>query len=550
VASNLASVPASYAAHRPAGIVSGGPVSVGRPSHYPVLAVVAVLLGTFVVSFDTRLFATGLPDLRGAFGLTFDEGSWLATISTAPQILVAPAIPWLATAFGLRRVLVGPSLLYIAVSLAIPVVRDYQVLLALHFVHGLLLGVFIPATIMIVLRNLPVRWWIVGLAAYSFRLSFTGNAGVSLVGFYVQHLGWEWLYWQDAVVAVLMAALTWLGTPREGVDRQLLANADWGGMLLLGTGLALIYVGLDQGNRLDWFESGTVTCLIAGGVALVVGFLINEAVVADPWASPTVLKSRNIILVLMTLVAYMATSLSNTMLVPGFLAAVGQFRPEQVGNVLLVYTALPLIGVVLAAIHVLRRIDARIVAVLGFTSFAIASWMGTRITHEWAPDDFVPMALMQSLGQGLTFTALLIFALSNANPARATAFVAYIQVMRLDVIEFTATAMTTWLRVREQVRSNLVGLHVSAGDTEVAQTLGRLAGRFAAHGAAAESAVARATGTVASIVRREANVLSTIDGFQVTFWAAIAGLLLIGLTRAAPTGPLTPARSVDRLIER
>ena len=89
---SLASVPATGAAHLPAGVVSGGQISVGHPSQHPVLAVVAVLLGAFVVSFDTRLFAMGLPDLRGAFGLTFDEGAWLATISTAPQILIAPAI--------------------------------------------------------------------------------------------------------------------------------------------------------------------------------------------------------------------------------------------------------------------------------------------------------------------------------------------------------------------------------------------------------------------------------------------------------------------------
>ncbi len=152
--------------------------------------------------------------------------------------------------------LIGPSLLYIATSLIIPFVRDYQTLLVLHFIHGLLLGIFIPATIMIVLRNLPVQWWVVGLAAYSFRLSFTGNSGVSLVDLYVQHLGWQWLYWQDAVVAVLMALLTWFGTPRERLNHQFLANADWGGMLLLGTGLSLIYAGLDQGNRLDWLEFG------------------------------------------------------------------------------------------------------------------------------------------------------------------------------------------------------------------------------------------------------------------------------------------------------
>jgi DHA2 family multidrug resistance protein len=523
--------------------ISSGPVSVGRPSHYPRLAVGAVLLGAFIASFDVRLFALGLPDLRGAFGLSFDEGAWLATASTAPQILIAPAIAWLATIFGLRRVLVWPSLLYVATSLAIPFVRDYQALLALHFLHGLLLGVFVPATIMIVLHNLPMRWWIVGLAAYSFRLTFTGNAGVSLVGFYVEQVGWQWLYWQDAVVALLMALLTWLGTPREGVNRQLMAQADWGGMLLLGTGLALIYAGCDQGNRLDWFESSTVIGLIVGGGALVFAFVVNEAIVPEPWASPSVLMSRNVALVLLTLMTYMVTSLSNLMLVPNFLTVVAGLRPEQVGGVLLLYTALPLVAAVPAAVWLLRRVDARIVALLGMTSFAIAAWMGTRITHEWAPDDFIPMALVQSIGQGLTFTGLLIFVLSNSNPARATAFVAYIQVMRLDVIEIAVTAMTTWLRVREQVHSHLIGLYVSAGDNDVAQALGRLTGRFAQHSADAETALARATTILASLVRREANVLSIIDGFQVAFWAAIVGLLLISLMRAAPAGPLTPARA-------
>ncbi len=519
---------------------SGGPPPAGNASHHPRLAVAAVLLGAFIASFDVRLFALGLPDLRGQLGLSFDEGAWLATATTAPQILIAPAIAWLAAVFGLRRVLVWPSMLYVATTLIIPFVRSYELLLVLHFVRGLLLGVFVPATIMVVLHNLPKHWWIVGLAAYSFRLSFTGNAGVSLVGYYVDQVGWQWLYWQDAVVAVLMALLTWLGTPREGVNRTMLEKADWSGMLLLGAGLALIYAGCDQGNRLDWFESGPVTGLIVAGTLLVIAFLVNEVIVSEPWASPTVLMSRNIALVLLTMMTYMVTSLSNTMLVPNFLTGIAGLRPEQIGGMFLFYTALPLCITVVVAVWLLRRIDARIVALLGLTSFAIAAWMGTRITHEWAPDNFIPMALVQAVGQGLTFTALLIFVVSNLNPARAIAFVAYIQVLRLNVIEVATTAMTTWLRVRQQVHSNLTGLYVSAGDSDVAQALGRLTGRFAEQSAAAETAVTRATATLASIVRREANVLSIIDGFQVAFWAAIVGLLLISLMRAAPPGPLTP----------
>jgi MFS transporter, DHA2 family, multidrug resistance protein len=519
---------------------SAGPVAAGRPSHYPVLGAAAVLVGAFVVNFDTRLFSIALPDLRGAFGLSFDEGAWLSTVATGSQILVAPAIAWLATVFGVRRVLVVPSLIYTAASLGIPFIRNYQMLLIAHFIHGLLLGVFIPATIMIVLRNLPMRWWLPGLSIYAFRLAFISNTGVWLVGFYVQHLGWQWIYWQDAAVALVMAQLTWLGTPHEDVNRQLLAKADWGGMLLLGAALAMIYAGLDQGNRLDWFGSGAVTSLIAGGSVLFICFIINEAMVREPWASPTVLFSRNVILVLLTLVAYMVTSLSNTMLITNFLTTVGQFRPEQIGDMLAMYTALPLIVVIFVVVYLLRRIDARIVAIVGFVSFAIAAWLGTRVTQAWSPETFIPMALVQSVGQGLTFTALLIFATSNSNPARVTAFVAYIQFMRVDVIEISTSAMSTWLRVREQVHSHLIGLHVSVGDSEVAQVLARLTGRFAEHSAAVETAVAGATETLAALVRREANVLSIIDGFQVCFWAALVGLLLISLMRAAPPGPLTP----------
>ena len=311
-------------------------------------------------------------------------------------------------------------------------------------------------------------------------------------------------------------------------------------MLLLGAALAMIYAGLDQGNRLDWFGSGVVTSLIAGGSVLFIGFIINETMVREPWASPTVLFSRNVILFLVTLVAYMVTNLSNTMLITNFLTTVGQFRPEQIGDMLAMYTALPLIVVIFVVVYLLRRIDARIVAIVGFVSFAIAAWLGTRVTQAWSPETFIPMALVQSVGQGLTFTALLIFAMSNSNPARGTAFVAYIQFMRVDVIEITTSAMNTWLRVREQVHSHLIGLHVSVGDSEVVQVLARLTGRFAEHSAAVETAVARATGTLAALVRREANVLSIIDGFQVCFWAALVGLLLISLMRAAPPGPLTP----------
>jgi MFS transporter, DHA2 family, multidrug resistance protein len=516
-----------------------GPLSRGGIARQPLFAVGAVLLGSFLANFDSRLTSVGLPDLRGAFSLSFDEGAWLSTASIGSQIFIAPAVAWLATAFGLRRVLGAPSLVYALISLLIPFVRDYTALIALSIIHGMLLGTFVPATLMIIFRNLPIRWWLPAIAIYSIRLGFALDTSTSLVGFYVDHLGWQWMYWQGMVIAPLMGLMVYLGTPHEPVNREVLRDADWGGMLLLGTGVSMIYAGLDQGNRLDWLESGTVAALLIGGGLLCVAFLINEAMVRRPWAHVSVLFSRNVGLALVVILLYTLTSLSNSSLVPNFLGTVGQLRPEQAGVVLVTYGALPMFVLVPVSIFLLRHFDPRLVLIIGLSAFAAANLLGTQLTHDWALGDFVTIALLQSIGQAFTLLPIILIALSNADFTRATAFAAYIQVMRLGGAEIGVALMGTWLRVREQIHSNFIGQHLQNGSDNVARILKQLSDSFAGHGAA--TAPARALGSLAALVQREANVLAYIDGFWLTFWLAIVALGFVMLMTRAPPGPFAPA---------
>ena len=528
--------------------IESGPVSAGGVSHRPMFAVGAVLLGAFLANFDSRLFTISLPDLKGALGLSFDEGAWLSTATTASQIMVAPAVAWLATAFGLRRVLGIPSLLYALVSLLIPLVRDYNVLLVLNIVHGLLLGTFVPATLMIILRNLPTRWWLPAIALYAIRVGLSLNSGISAVGFYVEYVGWQWLFWQDVIVAPLLWLFVYLGTPREEVNTKLVAEADWGGMLLLGTGLAMIYAGLDQGNRLDWLESGTIVALLGGGGFLTVAFFVNESLVRQPWAHANVLFSRNVGLALAVILLYTLTSLSNSSLAPNFLVVVAQLRPEQTGWLFLIYAVLPMLAWVPLSIFLMRRIDAKTVLIIGLSAFAAAGLLGTQVTHDWALGDFVPMVLLQSLGQSFTLLPIIVLALSNADPSRATAFAAYIQVMRLGGAETGIALMATWLRVREQTHSNFLGQHVVNGSLDVNHVLAQLSGLFASHGAAV--APARALGSLSATVQREANTLAYIDGFWLTVWFAIVALGLVALIGRSPPGPLTPKSDLGWLPRR
>jgi DHA2 family multidrug resistance protein len=315
-------------------------------------------------------------------------------------------------------------------------------------------------------------------------------------------------------------------------------------MLLLGLGMAMIYSGIDQGNRLNWLESGTVVALLSSGGFLTACFFVNEAIVREPWANANVLFSRNVRFGLVVIVLYTLTSLSNSSLAPNFLVVVAHLRPEQTGPLFLTYVILPMVVLLPLSIFLLRRFDARLVLMIGLAAFAVAGLLGTQLTHVWSLGDFVPMALLQSVGQTFTLTPLIVLLLSNADPSRATAFAAYIQVVRLGGAETSISLMATWLRVREQIHSNFIGQHVVNGSLDVNQRLAKMTGYFSSHDSS--EAPARALDLLASIVQREANTLAYIDGFWLTVWFAIAAFAVSALIGPSPQGPLSPRSARSR----
>ncbi|MBB3539322.1 MULTISPECIES: MFS transporter [unclassified Rhizobium] len=499
---------------------------------------VAMVLASILTAFDVRTANIGLADLRGAFGLSFDEGAWLSTFATAPQILVAPSVGWLIAVFGVKRVMTVPVALYSTVSVLIPFQHSFEVLAVLHALRAVVLGMFVGATLMIAFKNLDRRYWIFALAFYVLRIPFAQNLGLYTAGSYTQTIGWQWLYWQGALIAPMVGILFWYGAKPVVTDRELLSRADWGGMALFGVALTTLYFALDQGNRLDWFRSGMVVSLMIASAFLVLVFLLHEARVTHPWAHISVLFSRNVALGFAAIACFMTTSLGSSLLEPNFLVSVTRLRPEQVGDFSAPLAIALLLVATGTAVVLVRTIKQRATLILGFSCFLVSAWLGTQLTNLWALPEFRLIVVLQTFGEELVFLAAVATLFSNVNPARAVSLTAYVQVMRLICSETVATTMTTWIRQREQLHSNLIGLHVT-GTTPGWNSMLSSLGSGSSSGSTSADALKRGLGVLASIVQREANVLAYIDGFWLTFAAAVAGLLVVSLMAPSPAHPLT-----------
>ena len=224
-----------------------------------------VLIGALLSTIGSRITTFGLADLRGGLHFGFDEGAWMTTSFGVGQMLVGVACPYLGAIFSVRRILLyGMALLFVA-SLLAPLSPNLTAFLTAQFLAGVGAGTFIPLTIGFIARNLPQRLVVYGLAVYAMNSELSQNVAASLEGWYSDSVSWRWIEWQYCAALPLMFACIWYGVPREKTNTSLLQHLDWPGLAYSGFGFALLYAGLDQGNRLDWNNNGLVNGLLLSG---------------------------------------------------------------------------------------------------------------------------------------------------------------------------------------------------------------------------------------------------------------------------------------------
>jgi DHA2 family multidrug resistance protein len=98
--------------------------------------------------------------------------------------------------------------------------------------------------------------------------------------------------------------------------------------------------------------------------------------------------------------------------------------------------------------------------------------------------------------------------------------------------EIGTAFMETFVRHREQIHSNLIGLHVDSLGRLTADRLAAYRNAVAAHTSDLATATAQATNLLASAVAKQASVLAYIDGFLATTVGALICLFCVMLLPA------------------
>jgi DHA2 family multidrug resistance protein len=506
----------------------------------PLLGILGVGTGAGLVTLTGRMLSLGIADLRGHVGISFDAGAWLDSAFNASLMFIGPFTVFLGGLLGPRRVLLFAAGLFTVTSLFLPLIHSYSLLVAVLIVAGLTSGTFYPLTLTFALRNIPLRYLPFTIALYATFVDGGVNIAPSLYGWYRDHLSWQWMFWGSAVIAPVMMVCIYFGIPPQPPRKKSGPAPSFVGFLYLSAGLALIFIALQQGQRLDWWRSGVFNACFWSGSFFLLCSLVRRLRTPNPLVALPYLLKWNTVLLGCLLFWFRFTLCTTIILIPQALAIRG-FEADQIGPAI-IWSALPLIPIAcIAALLLLRRVDPRLLFATGLACTAFAAWLCSQYTTAWAAENFYRTELLVGLGQAFAFIGLVgcivlqaIFAGALAKPEWVLTFSAFFHVVRIFGGTAGAIYMGHFIAQREKLHSNLLGLHVSGGNWITDQNIRAMTAGLYAKSSGIATASARAVDLIGARLRLQAYSLSLVDGFLLIAWSCFCALILVALLRKSP----------------
>ncbi|MCQ4211364.1 DHA2 family efflux MFS transporter permease subunit, partial [Streptomyces longispororuber] len=164
------------------------------PTRRASLALALACAGTFLSFLDATVTNLAVPPIAADFDVSLTTISWVATAYVIPfAALLAPAGP-LADAIGRARLFLVGVAAFTVSSLLIAAAPNLPVLLGARAVQGLAAALMVPASLALVLAEIPAERRRAAIGTWSAAGALAAAAGPGLGGVMVEVIDWRALF--------------------------------------------------------------------------------------------------------------------------------------------------------------------------------------------------------------------------------------------------------------------------------------------------------------------------------------------------------------------
>jgi EmrB/QacA subfamily drug resistance transporter len=251
-----------------------------------VLALTAV--GSFVVSLDALVVATGLSAIRADLHASIAELEWTVDAYVLSfAVLIMPGAA-LGDRLGRRRLFTIGLGVFAAASVGCALAPDAGWLIAARAAQGVGAALVMPLSLALLSAAFPPERRGPAMGIFASLAGLAVLCGPLLGGAIVEGIAWPWIFWLNVPIALAVIPLS---VARIEESRGPRAALDPIGLVLVtGAVLGLVWA-LARGNAVGW-RSVEVLATLGAGALLAVAFVSWERRAAEPMLPLRLFRSR------------------------------------------------------------------------------------------------------------------------------------------------------------------------------------------------------------------------------------------------------------------
>jgi EmrB/QacA subfamily drug resistance transporter len=385
-----------------------------RTQHSPrsLWSFVITAIALVMVTLDNLVVTTAIPVIKDELGASLESLEWTVnayTLTFAVLLLTGAA---LGDRFGRRRLFVIGLGIFTAASAAAALAPSIEVLNAARAVQGLGGAIVTPLTLTLLSAAVPAEKRGLALGAWGGIGGLAVALGPLVGGAVVEGISWQWIFWLNVPIGLLLIPLAWRGLNESRGPSQRL---DLPGLTLASAGLFGIVWGLVRGNGSGW-GSPEIILSLAVGAALVGAFLAWERRAPAPMLPLRFFRNPTFALANLASLFMFFGMFGAIFLLAQFFQVVQQYSPLGSGLRILPWTAMPIIVAPIAGALSDRIPGPRIIGVGLALQAAGLAWLAAVSTPTVGYSQLVLPFIVSGMGMALFFAPVANVILSSVRP--------------------------------------------------------------------------------------------------------------------------------------